>query len=887
MGMADWGGGVDYSGLFKGLADQFQNEVDRAIAEGKARTEEEQAADDAEKYDQWKNGLISDGEWLMYLHKRVRQTEGDPKEHQYWVQTLREHETSIEDARLETAYSLGRISIHKLIAHYQGRMKDVKKNSPAYREAASRFSQLVQYRDQTGGGSGGSSGGGSGGGRSGGSYWPKGFKPADTGSGAAAGGKGKGKGGNDQYPVDPINQISGFHGYQDYMQGLFGDLDRIDAINDQLDANPSAKSVTDPLTGETFAVTPDFLHAMDSQYLHTQDLIASAKWADGDKDGATQALKYRGSYIASTMQKHNSELVKPVWDEQVNTFLAGITAASAIEDPEERARAYAQLAAPVKKTADRIQYASVSEKRVTRQAAPDVGSTEKTARITRDLPDQLRVDTDMQLDIDSMLKFVDIFGDPNMSVEQRAALASDLIDNRPEGFPLTESQIQEYLDGNSQTGLIGGMETHVTRQGLLDGTHVFFHDGNAMRVMTPEEVTQASNANAGDTKGEHINVVATWQRVNGRTVRVFEQIHPTESDFFAYAWTSAADTDKQKLAGTYVPSSQIDSMSKGQFDAALRGGLIEQVPVQPGWRSAVMPDGKTWYQDPETNLWYQDIMPIVNQFDRTGGVMVGDDGKVDFKFTSYASAGGVFQPFSGMSPQEAQRLVEGDVAAGLLDPSNYGSRDETGDAQYGAPDVAGMYWDPRDHIQEDTANFVQGAKGFAANQRLQGFALRQQQRAQEETRNFERSILEEAKAARLAGGLRPHPADAATAELNSFGEKLGLRMGGTSDPKQPAMQPPDFDAKLAIDARRQRDIQRLKAPQPIRARLPQAPARRELPTVNKQAALPRVPTRQAAPLVEPQAPAPQDSTPRRRRAKTPNLARRQAKIDQYTSRGVF
>ena len=70
-----------------------------------------------------------------------------------------------------------------------------------------------------------------------------------------------------------------------------------------------------------------------------------------------------------------------------------------------------------------------------------------------------------------------------------------------------------------------------------------------------------------------------------------------------------------KLAGTFVPSSQIDGMSKGQFDAALRSGLIEQAPVQPGWRSVVMPDGGVWYEDPETRLWYKDRMPIVNQFE--------------------------------------------------------------------------------------------------------------------------------------------------------------------------------------------------------------------------------------------------------------------------------
>ena len=59
-------GGGDYSGLFADLYQQQENEAKRLEAETKAQ----QAADDQDAYDQWKNGLTSDEEWLAYIARR-------------------------------------------------------------------------------------------------------------------------------------------------------------------------------------------------------------------------------------------------------------------------------------------------------------------------------------------------------------------------------------------------------------------------------------------------------------------------------------------------------------------------------------------------------------------------------------------------------------------------------------------------------------------------------------------------------------------------------------------------------------------------------------------------------------------------------------------------
>ena len=86
-------GGGDYSGLFADLYQQQENEAKRLEAETKAQ----QAADDQDAYDQWKNGLTSDEEWLAYIARRRDETVAEPKEHEKWVKLERQYTRSIAD----------------------------------------------------------------------------------------------------------------------------------------------------------------------------------------------------------------------------------------------------------------------------------------------------------------------------------------------------------------------------------------------------------------------------------------------------------------------------------------------------------------------------------------------------------------------------------------------------------------------------------------------------------------------------------------------------------------------------------------------------------------------------------------------------------------------
>ena len=131
-------GGGDYSGLFADLYQQQENEAKRQAAETKAQ----QAADDQDAYDQWKNGLTSDEEWLAYIARRRDETVAEPKEHEKWVKLERQYTRSIADNSAQLDYEAGRISASQYIAYQQGVLTELDPGSEVYRERAAVVQQL-------------------------------------------------------------------------------------------------------------------------------------------------------------------------------------------------------------------------------------------------------------------------------------------------------------------------------------------------------------------------------------------------------------------------------------------------------------------------------------------------------------------------------------------------------------------------------------------------------------------------------------------------------------------------------------------------------------------------------------------------------------------------
>ena len=147
MALVSFGGGGDPSGLFASLNRQHLQDIEALAERASNRAAERSDAEDRDMFDKWQNGLIDDDAWLAYISERVEETAGDPKEHQQWIETQREYETSIADNKMEFAYENGQATINQVIDYYRDRLTDMDKDSQAFRELTGRLNQYVDKRN--------------------------------------------------------------------------------------------------------------------------------------------------------------------------------------------------------------------------------------------------------------------------------------------------------------------------------------------------------------------------------------------------------------------------------------------------------------------------------------------------------------------------------------------------------------------------------------------------------------------------------------------------------------------------------------------------------------------------------------------------------------------
>ena len=113
-----------------------------ASKEAKAAAKAQQDATDADTYDQWKNGLIGNDEWLAYIASRVG-AETDPKAHEQWVELQRQCTTSIADSEAQAGYEDGTISAAQYVAYLKNSLLGMDPGSTAYRERQSSVRKVI------------------------------------------------------------------------------------------------------------------------------------------------------------------------------------------------------------------------------------------------------------------------------------------------------------------------------------------------------------------------------------------------------------------------------------------------------------------------------------------------------------------------------------------------------------------------------------------------------------------------------------------------------------------------------------------------------------------------------------------------------------------------
>lgn len=784
MARQNWGGGGDFSGIFAGLQMQFENRLASATAEELRRAREEQNAKDKDTYDQWKNGIISDEEWLQYINEREIATRGgtDPAEHEQWLELQREHTTAISDAQTESAFEAGDISINAIIAYYKTRLDGVDPSSPAYRALNTRYfalideqlsdeiyagaeriidgiergtasyQQLLSYYNsvlgrtransdlrrqvsreidqvqdlvdqvgrQAGGGGGGGGGGGSGSGMSSDQIAAindiivaraRGYSPYD-----AAG----------PDVLQSIATLLGNPTVDDLRDAYMADLNRIKAINEQWKNNPSAEFFVDPLTGIRYPNDMEFLRTLDNQFLRTEETLFAIDWTNGDTDDATADLLFRQQYITQYMQPHNTENVRPVWDEMQQGTFAGIVAGSTISDPFQREQYYEDLAETAIEMGENIMK---DRRRVSSQITMTEDDTDRKPNYaTRDKPIEELPDEQMQVEIEWFQDFMSVVGDTTMTPDQKQTKFNALLGSRPEGFWLSEAELVNYINGaeDGSTGL-GIMETSAARygiQGLHQGPNGepvkwgFFDDGSGVvRAMPDSQIVEAQSR----LGAEGVPLVVTMERIGGVVRPVYRPAQPPTGQ----GWFVWKDPDGNIVSSAIVESLSPDDLAAGYTREVFRGG---------GWFSMRTSDGHIWYQDPVTRLWYKDRMPIKIRTDSTGAIIVDANGQITsgWQILPFASSMGVVAPYIGISPKDAQSGIEAAVDAGLIDLSSYYTRDRNGNSTNQHPTVSGMYYDPSDAGALSDVDMTFAQKKSLRESNEKAWQMRQEQKRRAE-----------------------------------------------------------------------------------------------------------------------------------------------------------
>ena len=793
MPRADWGGSSsDLSGLFSGLLDQFESAVRGAASRQIARSKEEQAAEDSDTYDKWTNGLITDAEWLAYVANRVQETEGDPAEHQQWVEAYRKHSQAIEDSQLESQYKDGTLSIASLIAHYADRLNGLQPDSPEYRDLKSHYWDLIDNRDaaliedqaqgilarinrgQAGynellnfyrsmlgtvrsssplysqlkqniqsiqdvvdgvsggsGGSGGGSGGGSYGGLQGDAYQQANdavVKLWTSGNVFVPGGPDVVRSVLDIYSGSLSDDTAVWN-------ALAEDNVVIENMMQYAQDHPDAPYMLTPW-GDQIPNTLENRQLLMNQGLRTYDYRIALGNASGRS--VISVLNSRATFVDSTYGAQNaanaSDYIQQVQQNTWERFeLAGQN-----PDPTAALDEYATAGRVLERAAHRVLGEPMKTSRATEsadQTGPPVTTTFFGS--TQLFPEE-QVDSAMQAQLRYAIEIGQFAQDSkNMTPEQMAHEASILFDRRPEGFWLSDAELQRVIGTNQTTSTPTGFGNEINvgtgmlgkgyaQRGLLAGSMVeqgyptteepyryVGIPGHNAPVAVP--ISQI-NGILGTTDYQDGSTIGGFEKVNGKTIWV---VRPLE-DVPAPKWYVNGQ-------GKWLTSKDYANFGRSAQAIANAGFTLQEVPGLTGWKKVTSGDN-TFYRDPEDGHLYLGAPPFRAGISTAAGQLnygdfVDSGGNIDLtnnRLAASTAKGYVAFWGDGVSRRDVQSGVENIINNPLDDRINtdfFHERDDKNNVSIDPLDpaeVSGMFWTSAD---AHAAGVGRGRFDQAANQR--------------------------------------------------------------------------------------------------------------------------------------------------------------------------
>lgn len=837
MPRANWGSTSDLSGLFDNLQQQYINREESGAQQAAQRVQADQDARDADVYSQWKNGELSDEEWLDYIRQRIEDSRGDPEEFEKWNDTLREHAGAIADAQIETQFTLGKVSIGALLAHYQKRMKGLEQNSPAYRDLAQRYAQLSDAAGQVGGSyrSGGSGGGrsssGSGSSSSGGSV----RTPTTTASGFDLTG---------QNVITPTTQLTGVEDDDDYINDLDADFNRFKSIYTFIKNNPDATTFTDARTGETFPLDKDTLLALDKQNIRNNNLRAAYYFSQGNDKKGTAALDDNTYFIATTLPAHNTMMTADVRREFQQHVVDQLVAASVNPNPQDRMTQYQKLAKAAADFNKSIYTNTVELGKTKVLKGADAEGVQGMETVTADQPKTIEEmpDDETRAQDFGLQRALEVVSDPTLTDEQISSELNQIFEQTPNiGTGGTKMSFESLLEGPSSDGgtndlppgYVGPLQNRTQLMGLVNADnpeyqgpkYVFaMEDGQPKVVEAQVHVNHQAGGLAVPTLvpagADPDTTVMTRQRINGQDVTVWAAVEPIDNpEYSVYRVKNGVTIAGHRYeSGQLVPSSVIAKLGMSGLRTLEGNGAVARESTVEGVQ---MPDGTFWYRDPEGGLFTQGKLSATTNSDGvTGGLFVDDQGQAATpNFKPFSE--GVIVPFSGgISQREMQGWVEQEMLNGRINPDDYHGRDAGGQLSQGPVNFSEMYLPTVQRQAQDRAMAAAAmTKVKVEAEQLENQKEEARQARAEEWARTELTAQERNRWRKLG----VDPVTFAADRLREFGSELGLNLSPTINNDFPTakmrkekalavLDNPRADAMVARAKRQEIETQRAATP---------------------------------------------------------------------------
>lgn len=763
MARSSFGGSGDYSSLFgslyaqsKALKAQQQDALDKDAYD---RWKNGLASDD-----EWLAYIASRAD--------ATKSDKDPTDHQRWIQLQRQYVTSIADSQAEFAYSEGKASINELVAYYQGRLARLQEDSEEYRQLKGHLSDLIDkrdsedlstgaqaisdridrgqatyedllkfYKDRLGGLRAGSDLAKQVTGEiekvrgtiadtklageferlkylyesrklSGKSYaarltvMAEQYKASDpqkyyqileaANRVRTSGGSGGGGGGGGSFSRSE-------KGIEDQLKGIDNYLEMFSVAY-----KAGARVIPDPAKpGQQIVLTPELMSQIDEQRLGNFDKLASLYKANNLNSKYTTVLENKTKYIVSYVQPHNTVESSKQWGQLVGAAVKTIQATADSPDLEGSLK---QVVTSFQTMQQWLQG------EVVKNGALVAAEDQPTGDFV----------TNSSAFVDQALS---ILGDPEMDSTARMAALDAL------GRSLDSDAGADYDKGTQSA-----MKDLLTNSGAIASGAYDLASGKKVLAITPEKGLAPVDARIQHTlaadpatgamvnvdlsvpdiavaNGERIQEV--WIDVGGTPTKVYAVAGQAPSPYKAWVAKSAITIGgKTYKAGVAIPSNvvgqrgfaeAVQSGALSREDAfAVAGSPLNYIQIPAYDDNGTRHEAVTWYQDPQTKLWYKGQPPISSaSLNDDGTVRVGEDGKLSVNWLPYANAAGVAVPYAGANGRAMQDLY--DQGAVGTDPrynQPTGMRDFSGNYTTDPNNsVAGgpMYFDPHDESNRASA----------------------------------------------------------------------------------------------------------------------------------------------------------------------------------------